>query len=430
MKENGRGANKKINVPFFWMADTTNNGRLFITSEGDMIQRFKLATTVAAVATALVAQAASAAAVDFHGYLRSGAGSSSKGGKQVCFQLDGAWSKYRLGNECETYGELAFDADLYKAAEGEAYAKLHTMAAFSVNQNGDWEQSAPAWRQAWTEFGGFGQGALSGAKIWAGKRFYKRADIHLIDFFYLANTGPGGGIEDIDLGFGKFSYAYIRRADDTNSKISQTTHDFRLEGVGVNPGGSLDFVLNYGSKNNVDGNGDNNKNGTMFTIQHNQGNIFGKGFNKLFFQYADKQIGLDGASYPGTNDKSAYRVFDRFFFSSGDWDGEGVIGYTRVKDDNKWFTVGARPTYHFNELFSFATEVGYDQVKPQSGDSRHLFKITPAVQISAGKSFWSRPTIRAFATYAKWNKEGTVGGDVFKTTTNGTSYGIQTEAWW
>ncbi|XPE51878.1 carbohydrate porin [Shigella flexneri] len=46
-------------------------------------------------------------AVDFHGYACSGIGWTGSGGEQQCFQtLTGAQSKYRLGNECETYAEL------------------------------------------------------------------------------------------------------------------------------------------------------------------------------------------------------------------------------------------------------------------------------------------------------------------------------------
>ena len=62
-----------------------------------------LKTLPAAVALALSASAAQAALpIDFGGYFRSGFGTSSEGGKESCFGLAGASSKYRLGNECET----------------------------------------------------------------------------------------------------------------------------------------------------------------------------------------------------------------------------------------------------------------------------------------------------------------------------------------
>src|SRR5512132_795165 len=44
---------------------------------------------------------------EYHGYLRSGYGMNGEGGKMVAFLAPGAFAKYRLGNEPETYGELA-----------------------------------------------------------------------------------------------------------------------------------------------------------------------------------------------------------------------------------------------------------------------------------------------------------------------------------
>ncbi len=59
-----------------------------------------------AVAVAAGVMSAQALAVDFHGYARSGIGWTGSGGEQQCFKATGAQSKYRLGNECETYAEL------------------------------------------------------------------------------------------------------------------------------------------------------------------------------------------------------------------------------------------------------------------------------------------------------------------------------------
>lgn len=59
-----------------------------------------------AVAVAVGTLSAPTMAVDFTGYARSGIGWTGSGGEQQCFQATGAQSKYRLGNECETYAEL------------------------------------------------------------------------------------------------------------------------------------------------------------------------------------------------------------------------------------------------------------------------------------------------------------------------------------
>lgn len=393
---------------------------------------FKLSAIAAAVAAATLSATAGAAAVDFHGYFRSGIGSTSEGGKQACVGLNGAWAKYRLGNECETYGELQLDSNLYD--QNDTKVGITIMEAFSVPQNGDWEQSAGSWRQAYAHVTGLGAGPLATAQAWVGKRYYKRRDIHLIDFFYSANTGPGAGIADIDLGFGKLSYAMLRKA---NSDVeTQTSHDFRLEGIQLYPNGSLDLIAQLSSKNNVDPAGANNKNGYSFTAQHNQNNIFGKGWNQFIVQFADKAGNLDGSSGPSTNDKSAFRVIDHFFFGFGAIDGEGVALYQKVKKeggkDETWSTIGARPVYHFSDIYSLATEVGYTQTKVAGEESKNLWKATLAGQISAGKSYWSRPTLRAFVTYNKWNKAGNAyGTDSFGAdATNGTTYGFQTEAWW
>ena len=59
-----------------------------------------------------------AQAVEFSGYLRSGVGGADTGGTQQCFQLPGAQSKYRLGNECEQYIELDLRQDLFRLDDG------------------------------------------------------------------------------------------------------------------------------------------------------------------------------------------------------------------------------------------------------------------------------------------------------------------------
>ncbi|MDW4682435.1 carbohydrate porin, partial [Escherichia coli] len=76
-------------------------------------------------------------AVDFHGYARSGIGWTGSGGEQQCFKATGAQSKYRLGNECETYAELKLGQELWK--EGDKSFYFDTNVAYSVNQEDDWE---------------------------------------------------------------------------------------------------------------------------------------------------------------------------------------------------------------------------------------------------------------------------------------------------
>ena len=91
------------------------------------LQKLPLALAIGAVLSS-----ASAMAVDFHGYARSGIGWTNDGGEQQCHKLAGAGSKYRLGNECETYAELKLGQDLYK--ENDQVFALDTNVAYSVSQ--------------------------------------------------------------------------------------------------------------------------------------------------------------------------------------------------------------------------------------------------------------------------------------------------------
>ena len=51
--------------------------------------------------------------------------------------------------------------------------------------------------------------ARRGITFWAGQRFYDRYNIDSQDYFWLSDSGYGGGVYDIPLGPGKLAFAYI-----------------------------------------------------------------------------------------------------------------------------------------------------------------------------------------------------------------------------
>lgn len=434
-----------------------------------------LAALVVAMATGTGAAHASDS-LDFHGYLRSGAGVSTSGGSQRCFQLDGAGSKYRLGNECETYGELALGVKAWKTTDTGPYMKVNTRLAIRANQLQDWEDSQSgavkdangnvvqvtdpahktALREAYVEAGNIGSGAFANAKLWAGKRFYQRHDVHISDFYFWDNSGPGGGIEDVNLGFGKLHYAFRRNAsgDEWNAsgnKVivpagsrSYTSHDFRLSDLATNPNGNVTVGIDFKRRSDNDHTapGSNGENGMLFTVMHTQSNVLG-GFNKIAFQHGTGAAANLNAAYPdfsATNNTGASnRLVEQFMWQQGKWSGMATAVYQKQSGGNTWLSVGARPTYHFNDTWGAALEVGHDRVKPDSGDTRHLSKVTLAGLFSAGSSFWSRPQLRAYYTYAKWNQAAQAAagaGDALSTTgafgasRHGSTVGVQMEAWW
>ncbi|WP_028017970.1 maltoporin [Enterobacter cloacae] len=426
-----------------------------------------------AIAIAAGILSAQAGAVDFKGYARSGIGWTGSGGEQQCFQATGAQSKYRLGNECETYAELKLGQEVWK--EGDKSFYFDTNVAYSVSQQNDWESTSPAFREANVQ-GKNLIDALPGSTIWAGKRFYQRHYVHMIDFYYWDISGPGAGIENIDLGFGKLSLAATRSSEAGGSAtfadrdalgnriydnlVPNDVFDVRLAQMQVNEGGTLEFGVDYGHTNIPDDyylQPGASKDGWMFTAEHTQSML--KGFNKFVLQYATDSMTSNGKGRPEggsiNNNGDMWRVLDHGAISLGDsWDLMYVGMYQDINLDNnngtKWWTVGVRPMYKWTPIMSTLLEVGYDNVKSQkTDDTNSQYKITLAQQWQAGDSIWSRPAIRVFATYAKWDEKwGYANGDSgagydsgiaysdtsAKTFSRGDSdewtFGAQMEIWW
>ncbi|WP_162937743.1 maltoporin [Indioceanicola profundi] len=397
-------------------------------------------------------------ALDFTGYLRAGIGGHERGGDQVCFQVPGARSKYRLGNECEVFSELQLDA-LVAETEGGARFSVTALLAYLVEGEGDFETTEAAFRQAWVGATNLFDGILGTATFWGGKRFYKRNDVHIIDFYYWDATGPGAGMEDLDLGWGKFSYAWFRNSEDdfdsfdvrdslgsertiTDARIQVTDravsrHDFRLTDIAVNPGGTLaiggDIRISEENRDGFEG-----ENGFFLTLQHSQSGLFG-GSNTVAVQYG-QGAGSTLSNIPDDTVGSGtrtWRIVDQFTFSEiGNWSAQAVALFEQQTggdpaDRRDWFSIGARPMYHFTDHFALALEVGHDRVMPEQGSTRTLTKVTLAPTLKAGRSFFDRPELRLFVTYADWNDAARDAG--LLGTGDGTSnltFGAQIETWW
>ena len=425
-----------------------------------------------AIAVAAGILSAHAGAVDFKGYARSGIGWTGSGGEQQCFQATGAQSKYRLGNECETYAELKLGQEVWK--EGDKSFYFDTNVAYSVSQQNDWESTSPAFREANVQGKNLIEW-LPGSTIWAGKRFYQRHDVHMIDFYYWDISGPGAGIENIDLGFGKLSLAATRSSESGGSAtfadrdangdrvydnvVPNDVFDVRLAGLETNPGGTLELGVDYGHTNIPDDyylQPGASKDGWLFTAEHTQSMM--KGFNKFVLQYGTDSMTSNGKGIPQggsvDNDGSMWRVLDHGAITLADrWDLMYVGMYQNIDRDNnngtEWWTVGVRPMFKWTPIMSTLLEVGYDNVKSQRTDEKNSqYKITLAQQWQAGDSIWSRPAIRVFATYAKWDEKwgyannsdtGYTSGVAYSDTSAKTfsrgdndewTFGAQMEIWW
>jgi maltoporin len=418
--------------------------------------------------------------VEVHGYFRAGYGRNDQGGPMVGFQAPGAFSKYRLGNEAETYGELTFGRnfyvpDLFKLDAQERpdgtptgpIARLQTtMSIYNPYQellsSGDTDFGLP---EIWASIGNVVASQPS-MKFWAGSRFYRRHDIHISDFFFYNMSGAGGGVEDLALPFGKLALAWmgagsrsgvsdLPEADPANEAgFSKGNWDLRLYDVPV-PFGKGEFGFVYASADSgldAAGNSAPGADGVAFTFLHTRdGFISEDGVNKFSVQFctgAAKTFtsGFETYTLPNgvfirPDDPGSWRlrVTEHFTANVSERFSIGpalVYQYSDYGDAGgivQWLSAGVRPIYHINQYLSLAFEGGVDWVKSdEAGTSDFLYKLTLAPQVSLGGRFMSRPVLRAFVTYAHWGDDfvGQVGGNDYGAENEGFTFGVQMEAWW
>lgn len=397
--------------------------------------------------------AAPALALEVHGYLRAGAGSVAGGdGRQACFFLPGASAKYRLGNECETYGELSVSHAVLPADGRPGLSYLLMLNAEGRGEHGFGNIPAAVRQigrppQNWLaiDLPSSGSGVLDGAKLWLGRRFYRREDVHINDFFYWNNSGPGIGIEEVAIGPVKFAYA-LRRDDGDGPTASDgrrvLSHDFRLYGLKNGDDGELTLGVDY--KHAEGAAAGKGLDGYWLNALYVQ-DRGPRGFNKFAVQYGrGAGAGLNGHPVDsGKPSARTWRLVEQFMFQpSPSLSGMFTAVYQDATDGagarTQWFSVGARPIYHFDQHWNLATEIGHDRVRAD-GATRHLTKLTVALQYSADRGFFARPVFRLFATHARWNGAAQAAAEPgsplsasgeFGNRTHGSTFGVQFETWW
>ena len=376
-----------------------------------MRRHLRVSLTHAALASALASLCAPASAVDWGGYLRTGPGATKKDAARACYGLQGPGLKYRLGNECDFYGEFLLSQDFKK--DGVEYkAALMTNLFSPGTDTGDNKLGI---NQMYVEGKGFD--IAPQASFWIGKRFYGRADVHIVDTFYVNMSGVGAGADNIvDLGSGKLNLAYFRTdggATQPGSRINADAHD-----IVTNPDGKLRVT---GTFTNGDFTG--GKSGVGLSFQHNQEKLFGiEAGNTLWVQFAQGSAGLDAnfGNLAAPSGTKAFRIVESITWQSGPLGGQAQVMWQNDKDG----------------LTGLKTKAGYSQKKPDGSPIQKLAKLTVGPALSTGPGFWNRPELRLYVTTAKWNSAantaagpgGVTGiGDGKK---NGTSYGAQVEIWY
>jgi maltoporin len=413
--------------------------------------------------------------LDITGYFRAGYGRSNEGGPQQAFGIPDL-AKYRLGNEAENYGELAFAKTFYPVGmfhrgdgglEGPVARMTYRMSFYNPYDNygtaSDTEFTSP---EVWGSLANVIPG-MPDAKFWAGNRFYRRHDINMNDFYFWDMSGGGGGVEDVTLGQGKMAFAWIGDGaqsgiyngfdspDPTNAAgFSKTNFDLRYYDWSF-LGGTGEVGLIYSSASSGEdstGNSVDDTDGLALSLVKTD-----KGFlDKNSLNVASLQVGTGPAmsftsgfeAYgtpagvfirPDPDDAWRFRATEQLVvqpieeFSIGAAMVYQYTDYGIDVPDQHWLSGGLRPIWEISEAFSIAFESGVDWASStQGGEGGTLGKLTIAPQVAIGNEYFSRPVLRAFFTYAMWTDglQGEVGGMDYNGRTSGWTWGVQMESWW
>ena len=342
-----------------------------------------------AAALALVGTTASATeGFSYNGYFRAGPGAGYGNHDRTCFQAPGADWKYRLGNECDYYGEFGLNYGMGKD-DGPNF-QLHWMPNYytggvsdAASLGGGPAQTVKT-EQAYVE--ARGMDFMPNTTFWAGTRFYGRRDVHIVDTFFVNMSGTGGGA-DFGLGgkpdtaasgptlgvayfrsdssttaFGGFPTTVSNGASSTGAPGSRLNIDFR--DLTIFPNNRLRFtgVYTRGDFNAAHSpNGLKGTDGWGGSVQWNWDLPSIGGGNVLWVQYAQgsayANMGFGGLTDPSST--KTQRIIESVTWQVGNLGGQAILGYTEHKfaaGKTKYISMGGRASWAFTNNFKLVGE--------------------------------------------------------------------------
>ncbi|HEY6360489.1 MAG TPA: carbohydrate porin, partial [Vicinamibacterales bacterium] len=305
------------------------------------------------------------------------------------------------------------------------------------------------------------------ATFWAGARYYNRQDVHINDFYYRDPSGFGGGIEDVTLGGNvKLAAAWIGgtqdQLDSSGSlppeelfRLNKNTLDVRVYGLDL-AGGRLSVAFDLSH-----GNGDEVATGEAPIVLEDSLGAAGTAIVEWPFTGGRYKVALQYGTGAASNFRSIMtppvgRTFepgehvridelwqfrlvnDVLVEQRGPWQLQATAIFQELDNGAassnriRWVSLGARPVVRLGRFFSLATEAGWDHTRQSDLPEGSLFKLTVAPQITPALRFLSRPSLRAFATWAHWSDSlrGSVASVAYPNSVQGTAFGVQLESWW
>lgn len=399
-----------------------------------------------------------ATGLEFWGYGRGGFYSTGKGRLKGGYTLGGDLQKYRLGNEGDSYLEFGIGKK-FDLGEGIKWGVFYMPAIY----NG---KSGTA--QAYFSLAGiFGNAAT----LWAGQRYHRIQDVHIVDKWVMEDgDNYGAGIDDIPLwGLGRLNVALhtADSVDKTGNPNNAKRINVQWRDIPTNPGGKLSVTGGL-----ISGDFAKGRDGGALGLIHIQKNFLVQGLNNVFIAQASNGHASLGGKFHNLDNSATTtglllppgfglentllfaplvertvitrragarqrRILDSIDFQIGKLGGQALIGYQTTRPDDgpetRDFSLGGRLSYGIAKYAKLLAEVGTTRRRIDNQPRQTLNKGTIAVAFSPDTNFWTRPEFRIYATRASWNKAA---GDANVTSfgangrKNGTTFGIQMEAWW
>ncbi|PVX51025.1 maltoporin [Balneicella halophila] len=415
------------------------------------------------------------------GYIRSGFAKDKEGNTQVSLQMPDAPSKFSLGNQPDTYGELEFRYKHFLNDEKDKSIEVRWMTSYYESFNDESSSNLNEWEKLNIRF----HNLLNRNEIiWIGKRFYDRHTLYMIDRHWLnqGQTGIGFGMEQLLSGSEKGGQdikwgVWRLERDDVKSfknekedELINYLADIRWVKIPIAQNYFVNFALNYSVRTENEDLGYDTKHGygaiswldyTKNNISHTTALLYKKGAN-IFKDHAtgesiienpnnDKIViyDLDDAYTLELNHSFLYDDKENFAFNATlvaihkDFGTAPKVYNQQLQNFQKtdaghtmdWIGIGARPMVYINKYFRLTGELSYEYINNKSaGVQGNMTKLAFTPEFSLKKGFYSMPVVRPYIAYAHWSNElkGSIASssEYLASRTSGLMFGLQFELWW
>jgi len=419
------------------------------------------------VASAAAKKALDTLGLQLWGYMRSGAYYAKDGLAKGHYGL-GELGYNRLGNEGDTYLEFGIGKkwDISGAKVG-TYWMPYLYNAQCCNNTGT--------KQVYADISGLG--FAPELSFWAGQRYHRIQDVHIIDDWLMEDGDNfGAGVDNIKLGSmgGSLNIAVYTEGNTDNSKTTSNGKRLNLQArdIPVGPGGTLTLTGAL-----IRGTFNDKKTSEALGLLYNQ--KIGVLTNSLFVQGSNGHANLSGKFYnlngtvtttsgspfictvvanpdgscptaniaPNPNQTTTtstvfnpgakqFRIVDAINWQSGPFGGQALVGYQTNKPEDtgletKNFALGGRLSYGIAKNLKLYGDANYATIKTDGSSTQSLNKQTIAIAVAPNTDFWTRPEVRLYVSRVGGNDAYKNRADKpFGTRSSALLAGVQVEAWW